>query len=50
MVDAKKIHCKHRFGIMKMYAGILGDLNMYLVVDQRHMKVIDAHYNARVGY
>jgi hypothetical protein len=35
---------------MKMYVGIPGDLNMYPVVDQRHIKAIDAHYNVRVGY
>jgi len=26
------------------------DLDLYLIVDHRHMKVIDADYNVRMGY
>jgi hypothetical protein len=33
MVDVKKIHCKCRFGTMKMFARSFGDLDMYLALD-----------------
>jgi hypothetical protein len=37
---------KPRFGIMRTPR----NLDLYLVVDHRHMKAIDANYSVRVGY
>jgi hypothetical protein len=46
----KAFHCKYRFGIMIILAIIHGFLDLYLIVDQRQMKVIDVDYSVRVGY
>jgi len=35
---------------MKMFAITPQDLDVYLVMDHRQMKVIDANYNVRMGY
>jgi hypothetical protein len=43
-------HCKGRFGTIIMLARIPQNLDMYLEMDCRHMKAIDANYNVRVGY
>ncbi len=43
-------HCKCRFGIVKMLARPRPNLDLYLQVDHKQMKVIDAKYNVRVGY
>jgi hypothetical protein len=44
------LHCKARFGIVRMLVITPRDLDLYLVMDHGHMKVIDADYNIRVGY
>jgi len=44
------LHCKCRFGTVRMLVGTPMDLDLYLEVDQRQMKVIDVEYNVRVGY
>jgi hypothetical protein len=43
-------HCKPRFGTMRTPTRTPRDLNLYLIMDHRHMKTIDADYNVRVGY
>ncbi len=43
-------HCKGRFGTMRMHARTLQDLDLYPIVDHKHMKAIDAYYSVRVGY
>jgi hypothetical protein len=50
MVEITIIHCKCKFGIVRMLIKIPRDLNLYPTVDQRQMKTIYAKYNARVGY
>jgi hypothetical protein len=35
---------------MIMLAGTPQNLDLYLVMDHKHMKAIDANYNVRVGY
>ncbi len=50
MVDAMKFHCKCPFGVVKMFVTIPWDLDLYLIVDQRQMKAIDANYSVRMGY
>jgi hypothetical protein len=35
---------------MRMLAKTFRDLDLYPVVDHRHMKMIDANYSVRVGY
>jgi hypothetical protein len=50
MVEITIIHCKCKFGIVRMFIKIPWDLNLYPTVDQRQMKTIYAKYNARVGY
>ncbi len=42
--------CKFRFGTMKMHVRTSGDLDLYLVANNKHMKVIDAYYSIRVGH
>jgi hypothetical protein len=44
------LHCKCRFGIVRMLVGTPMDLDLYLEMDQRQMKAIDVEYNVRVGY
>jgi len=34
---------------MKMLAITLQDLDLYLIMDHRQMKAIDANYNVRMG-
>jgi hypothetical protein len=46
----KKIHCKCSFGVVKMPTKIAQNLDLYPIVDQRHIKTIDADYNVKVGY
>lgn len=46
----KVFHCKYRFRTMKMHAITLQDLDLYLVMNHRQMKAIDANYNVRMGY
>lgn len=41
---------KARFGIVRMLVRTPRGLDLYLVVDQRQVKVIDAKYSVRVGY
>jgi len=48
MVDATKFHCKCCFGVVRMLVRILRDLNLYLIVDQKQMKVIDANQDKLV--
>jgi hypothetical protein len=43
-------HCKCSFGVVRMPTRILRELDLYPVVDQRQMKLIDVDYNVRVGY
>jgi len=43
-------HRKARFKILKIHTRVPRDLDLYLVVNQRQMKLIDAYYNVRVGY
>jgi hypothetical protein len=43
-------HYKPRFGTMRTSTRTPGNLDLYLVVDHRHMKAIDANYSVRVGY
>jgi hypothetical protein len=43
-------HCKCNSGIIRMPVRILQNLDLYLIVDQRQMKTIDANYSVRVGY
>ncbi len=43
-------HCKGKLGIVKMPIRFPRDLDLYLVVDHKQMKAIDADYNVRVGY
>jgi len=43
-------HYKGRFGTVRMLAKTPRDLNLYLAMDHRHMKVIDANYSVRMGY
>jgi hypothetical protein len=50
MGDAKKFHCKCSSRVVKMPTRILQNLDLYPIVDQRQMKVIDANYRVRVGY
>jgi len=46
----KVFRCKYRFKTMKMLAITPQDLGLYLVMDHRQMKVINAYYNVRMGY
>jgi hypothetical protein len=43
-------HCKCSFGVVRMSIRIPWDLDLYPIVDQRQMKVINVDYNVRVGY
>jgi len=43
-------HYKPRFGTMKMPTKTPQNLDLYLVMDHRHMKAIDANYSVIVGY
>jgi hypothetical protein len=43
-------HYKPRFRSMRMPIRIARDLNLYLIMDNKHMKRIDVDYNVRVGY
>jgi hypothetical protein len=46
----KKNHYKCSFGVVKMPTKIPQNLDVYPIVDQRHMKTIDANYIVKVGY
>ncbi len=46
----KVFHCKYRFRTMKMLVITPQDLDLYLVMDHKQMKTIDADYNVRMGY
>jgi hypothetical protein len=50
MVDTKILHCKLSFGIVKMFIKTPQNLDLYLAVDKKYMKTIDANYSVRVGY
>jgi hypothetical protein len=50
MVEIKKFHCKCRFGIVRMFTRTPPNLDLYLQVEHRQIKTIDAKYNVRVGY
>jgi hypothetical protein len=50
MVEITIIHCKYRFGIVKMLAKTPSHLDLYIAVDHKQMKMIDVEYNVRVGY
>jgi hypothetical protein len=43
-------HCKPRVGTMRIPTRTPWNLDLYLVVDHKHMKAIDANYSVRVGY
>jgi hypothetical protein len=43
-------HCKPRFGFVGAPTKSPWNLDLYLVVDYKHMKAIDGDYNVRVGY
>ncbi len=43
-------HCKCNFGVVKMSIRIPQDLDLYPIVDQRQMKVINVNYSVKVGY
>jgi hypothetical protein len=49
-LDTKVFHCKYRFRTMQMFDITPQDLDLYLVMDHRQMKTIDAYYNVRMGY
>jgi hypothetical protein len=50
MVDVEILQCKCNFGVVRMSARIPWDLDMYPIVDQRHLKMINTNYSVRVGY
>lgn len=50
MVELIIIHCKRRFGNVRMLVGTPLDLDLYLTLDQKQMKMIDAKYGVRMGY
>jgi hypothetical protein len=43
-------HCKCNFGVVRMYTRIPWDLDLYLTVAQKQMKVINVDYSVRMGY
>ncbi len=43
-------HCKGRARTMRMPTRIVWNLDLYLIVDYRQVKVIDVDYNVQVGY
>ncbi len=50
MVELAILHCKCGFGNGRMFVRTPPNLDLYPIVDQRQMKMIDAKYNVRVGY
>jgi hypothetical protein len=50
MVETTIFHCNCRFGTLRMPITTPQYLDLYPIVDQRQMKVIDAKYSVRVGY
>jgi hypothetical protein len=50
MVERTIFHYKCRFGTMILPIIIPPNLDLYLIVDKKQMKMIIAKYNVRVGY
>ncbi len=46
----KAFHCKSMFRAMRTLTKTPRNLDLYLVVDQRQMKVIDVDYSVKVDY
>jgi hypothetical protein len=50
MVEITVLHCKCRFGTMKMLVRTPWNLNLHPIMDQTQMKMIDVGYNVKVKY